>query len=31
MLMARWSESSDLVANAPVIMIDLAPVPVAPM
>jgi protein TonB len=29
-LLARWSESSDLVANAPVIMIELAPVPVAP-
>jgi protein TonB len=29
-LMARWSESSDLVANAPVITIELAPVPVAP-
>jgi protein TonB len=29
-LLARWNESSDLVANAPVIMIDLAPVPVAP-
>jgi len=29
-LMARWNENSDLVANAPVIMIDLAPVPVAP-
>ena len=29
-LMARWNESSDLVANAPVIMIDLAPVAVAP-
>jgi len=29
-LLARWSEDSDLVANAPVIMIDLAPVPVAP-
>jgi hypothetical protein len=30
-LLARWSEDSDLVANAPVIMIDLAPVPVAPV
>jgi protein TonB len=29
-LMARWNESSDLAANAPVIMIDLAPVAVAP-
>jgi periplasmic protein TonB len=29
-LLARWSEDSDLVANAPVIMIELAPVPVAP-
>lgn len=29
-LMARWSEDSDLVASAPAIMIDLAPVPVAP-
>jgi len=29
-LLAKWSESSDLVANAPVIMIDLAPVAVAP-
>jgi len=29
-LVAKWSESSDLVANAPVIMIDLAPVAVAP-
>lgn len=29
-LLARWNEDSDLVANAPVIMIDLAPVPVAP-
>jgi periplasmic protein TonB len=28
-LMARWSGDDDLVANAPVIMIDLAPVPVA--
>ncbi len=29
-LLARWNESSDLVANAPLIMIDLAPVAVAP-
>lgn len=29
-LLARWNEHSDLVANAPVIMIDLAPVAVAP-
>lgn len=29
-LLARWSDDSDLVANAPVIMIDLAPMPVAP-
>lgn len=29
-LMAKWNDSSDLVANAPVIMIELAPVPVAP-
>jgi protein TonB len=29
-LMARWTESSDLVANAPLIMIDFAPLPVAP-
>ncbi len=29
-LLAKWHESSDLVANAPVIMIDLAPVAVAP-
>jgi protein TonB len=29
-LLARWNESADLVANAPVILIDLAPVAVAP-
>ncbi len=29
-LLARWSEDSNAVANAPVIMIELAPVPVAP-
>jgi protein TonB len=29
-LVAKWSENSDLVANAPVIMIDLAPVAAAP-
>ena len=29
-LLAKWNENSDLVANAPVIMIELAPVPVAP-
>ena len=29
-LFARWSENSDLVANAPVIMVDLAPVAVSP-
>lgn len=29
-LLAKWNESSDLVANAPVIMIELAAVPVAP-
>ncbi|HEY5380138.1 MAG TPA: energy transducer TonB [Pseudolabrys sp.] len=29
-LAARWSDSADAVANAPVIMIDLAPVAVAP-
>jgi protein TonB len=28
-LMARWTGDDDLVSNAPVIMIDLAPVPVA--
>jgi len=28
-LMARWTGDDDVVANAPVIMIDLAPVPVA--
>jgi periplasmic protein TonB len=29
-LLARWSEDSDLVANAPVVIVDLAPVPVSP-
>ncbi len=29
-LLARWNDSADLVANAPLIMIDLAPVSVAP-
>jgi protein TonB len=29
-LLARWSEDSDLVANAPLIMIELAALPVAP-
>ena len=29
-LLAKWNESSDLAANAPVIMIDFAPVAVAP-
>lgn len=29
-LMARWHDDADLVANAPVVMIDLAPAPVAP-
>jgi periplasmic protein TonB len=29
-LLARWSDDADLVANAPVITIDLAPLPVAP-
>lgn len=29
-LLARWNDSPDLVANAPVILIDLAPVAVAP-
>jgi outer membrane biosynthesis protein TonB len=29
-LLAHWHEDSDLVANAPVIMIELAAVPVAP-
>ena len=29
-LLVQWNDSSDLVANAPVIMIELAPVPVAP-
>ena len=29
-LFARWSEDSDLAANAPVIMVDLAPVAVSP-
>lgn len=29
-LLARWHEQSDLPANAPVVMIELAPVPVAP-
>jgi len=28
-LMAKWSDDSDLVANAPVVMVDLAPVPVS--
>jgi protein TonB len=28
-LLAHWSEDSDLVANAPVVMIELAPLPVA--
>ena len=30
-LLARWNDSSDLVANAPVITIDLAPVAAAPV
>lgn len=29
-LLARWNDSADLVASAPLIMIDLAPVAVAP-
>jgi periplasmic protein TonB len=29
-LLARWNDSSDLLANAPVIMLDLAPEAVAP-
>jgi protein TonB len=29
-LLAKWTESSDMVANSPVVMIDLAPAPVAP-
>lgn len=29
-MLAHWGEDADLLANAPVIMIDLAPVPVAP-
>jgi protein TonB len=29
-LFARWGEDSDLVANAPIIMVDLAPVAVSP-
>lgn len=29
-LLARWSDDADLVANAPVITLELAPVPVAP-
>jgi len=29
-LLAHWNDNADLVANAPVIMIELAPVPVAP-
>ena len=29
-LFARWGEDSDLVANAPVVMVELAPVPVSP-
>jgi len=27
-LFAQWGEDSDLVANAPVVMVDLAPAPV---
>src|ERR1039458_4904897 len=29
-VLAHWSETSDLVANAPIIMVELAPVTVAP-
>ena len=29
-LLARWNDPADVVANAPVILIELAPVPVAP-
>ncbi|HVV62756.1 MAG TPA: energy transducer TonB [Pseudolabrys sp.] len=29
-LLAKWHEDSDLVASAPVVMVELAPVPVAP-
>ena len=29
-LLARWHDDADLLANAPVVMIDLAPAPVAP-
>ena len=28
-LTANWSDNADLVANAPVVMVDLAPVPVS--
>ncbi|MBI3703986.1 MAG: TonB family protein [Rhizobiales bacterium] len=30
-LLARWNDGADLLANAPVIMLELAPVPVAPV
>jgi protein TonB len=30
-LLARWGEESDLVANAPVVLVDLAPIPVSPI
>src|SRR5262245_50983629 len=29
-LFARWSEDADLVANAPVVMVELAPVSLSP-
>jgi protein TonB len=29
-LLARWNDTADLMANAPVIMVDLAPIAVAP-
>jgi periplasmic protein TonB len=29
-LLARWNQDTDLVANSPVIMVEIAPVPVAP-
>src|ERR1039458_9832225 len=29
-LLARWNDSADLVANAPVILLELAALPVAP-
>src|SRR5262249_60404479 len=29
-ILARWSEETELVANAPVVMVELAPAPVSP-